>query len=141
MEFHDKEYDKILAIKSREGERIPLDAPVVATGGVEVWLNRLLNMARQSVNTVICNAVAAAREPEYEHIPFIESVPAQVCYRSRLSPNRTEREHAKVNLIARNPNLPGTDLTSRNRGRGCLLSGICVPSCLLIRVCYSWLPP
>lgn len=90
VEFHEKEYDKIMAIKSREGERIPLDMPVMATGGVEVWLNRLLNMARQSINTVICNAVAAAREPEYEHIPFIESVPAQVCHRPILSPNRTD---------------------------------------------------
>lgn len=67
-----------MAIKSREGERIPLDSPVMATGGVEVWLNKLLAMVRQSVNTVICNAVASAQEPEYDAIPFIEAIPAQV---------------------------------------------------------------
>ncbi|XP_052127393.1 dynein axonemal heavy chain 5-like [Frankliniella occidentalis] len=102
--FHEKEYDKILAIKSREGESITLDTPVVATGGVEVWLNKLLAMVRQSVNTVICNAVANAREPEYEDIPFIESIPAQVAllHIQMLWTQRAERalKEARLNRQA-----------------------------------------
>ena len=34
--FHEKEYDKILAINSREGESVSLDNPVMAQVGV--WL-------------------------------------------------------------------------------------------------------
>lgn len=36
VKFHEKEYDKILAINSREGESVILDNPVMAQVGV--WL-------------------------------------------------------------------------------------------------------
>jgi len=77
-EFSDKEYDKIVAILSRESERIPLDQPVIATGGVEVWLNSLLMMQRQSLNTVICNGAAFLSDPAFDLITMVETFPAQV---------------------------------------------------------------
>lgn len=57
--FHEKEYDDILAISSREAETIPLEKKVRAQGNVELWLGELLQGAMDSLHAVIRDAVMA----------------------------------------------------------------------------------
>nr|WAW84836.1 axonemal dynein heavy chain C [Halisarca dujardinii] len=76
--FHDKEYDKILKINSREPETIELDKPVVASGNVETWLGALLKIAHQSVHTVIRQAAVAMDDPSFNLMEFLGEYPAQI---------------------------------------------------------------
>ena len=82
--FHPKEYDKILEINSREPETVQLDKPVVAQGHVEIWLGKLLDMARNSVASVIMNAHVTVSNPNLVLLEFLESFPAQVSRFKRL---------------------------------------------------------
>ena len=76
--FHVKEYDTILEINSKEPETIPLDSKVIAQGHVELWLGKLLDMARQSVASVVRNAHISISNPSFILLEFLESFPAQV---------------------------------------------------------------
>ena len=78
VEFHERDYDRILAIISKEGERIVLDKYVMALGNVEEWLNNLLKMSHQSVHTVIRQAHIAINDPGFDAMEFLGSFPAQV---------------------------------------------------------------
>ena len=76
--FHEKEYDRILAISSREEETIPLEEPVLAQGNVEAWLGQLLQGAMDSLHAVIRNASVAIQNPSFDLLNFLNSFPAQV---------------------------------------------------------------
>ncbi|XP_051576060.1 dynein axonemal heavy chain 5 [Myxocyprinus asiaticus] len=78
VRFHDKMYDKILAISSREGETVELDRPVTAEGNVEVWLNALLKESQRSLHLIIRQAALAIQDSTFELIDFLDSFPAQV---------------------------------------------------------------
>lgn len=78
VEFHERDYDRILAIVSKEGERVVLDKYVMALGNVEEWLNNLLKMSQQSVHTVIRQAHIAINDPGFDAMEFLGSFPAQV---------------------------------------------------------------
>ena len=78
VEFHERDYDRILAVISKEGERVPLDKYVVALGNVEEWLNNLLKMCHRSVHTVIRQAHIAINDPSFDAMEFLGSFPAQV---------------------------------------------------------------
>jgi len=83
VSFHEKDYDKILAINSREGESVSLDNPVMAQGNVEVWLNTLLMESRSSLHSVIRTASIAIKDPSFKLKDFLDTYPAQVkrlCY-------------------------------------------------------------
>ncbi|XP_066028864.1 dynein axonemal heavy chain 5 isoform X2 [Pocillopora verrucosa] len=76
--FHEKEYDKILAINSREGESVTLENPVMAQGNVEVWLNTLLKESGTSLHSVIRTASIAIKDPSFKLKDFLDTYPAQV---------------------------------------------------------------
>ncbi|XP_055492119.1 LOW QUALITY PROTEIN: dynein axonemal heavy chain 8-like [Leucoraja erinacea] len=78
VEFHPKDYDRILSVISREEEQIQLDAPVIAKGPVEIWLSDLLRMQQSSLHTVIKLAYYSFSEPDFQLIPFLYEAPGQV---------------------------------------------------------------
>ncbi len=78
VRFHDKEYDRILAIISSEGETIELEKPFKADGNVENWLMRFLSVSQKAVNNVIRTAYLNLTEPGFNLIEFLDSFPAQV---------------------------------------------------------------
>ena len=63
--FHEKEYDRILAISSREQETVQLENAVIAQGNVELWLGQLLNEAMSSLHGVIRDASIAIDSPSF----------------------------------------------------------------------------
>ncbi|XP_075877996.1 dynein axonemal heavy chain 8-like [Nelusetta ayraudi] len=78
VEFHPKEYDKILAVISQEGEKLPLDAPVIAQGAVEIWLGELLIQQQASLHTVIRAADIEINDEEFDLLAFLDKFQAQV---------------------------------------------------------------
>ncbi|NXK51034.1 DYH8 protein, partial [Chauna torquata] len=78
VEFHAKDYDRILAVISREGEKIPLDAPVIAKGPVELWLQDLLRVQQISLHGIIRAAYYQISDPGYNLLNFLNHFPAQV---------------------------------------------------------------
>ena len=76
--FHAKEYDRIMAICSREGETIRLEKPVMAMGNVEVWLGQLLQQALDSLHSVIRDASVAIHCVTFDLLEFLNTYPAQV---------------------------------------------------------------
>ncbi|PIK45719.1 hypothetical protein BSL78_17425 [Apostichopus japonicus] len=78
VEFHEKDYDKILSVVSREGEMIPLDKPVIAKGNVEMWLGELLNLQQSSLHSVIKDASHAINDPSFQLLSFLNHYIAQV---------------------------------------------------------------
>ncbi|NWX18802.1 DYH8 protein, partial [Aegotheles bennettii] len=78
VDFHPKDYDRMLAVISREGEKIPLDTPVIAKGPVELWLQDLLRVQQISLHGIIRTAYYQISEPGYELLSFLQHFPAQV---------------------------------------------------------------
>merc|ERR1739848_76597 len=81
VQFHEKEYNKIMSYASREGETVMLDKPVMAQGNVEVWLGELLTMQQDSLHSVIRNANISVLDAAFlpdNMIPFMTDQPAQV---------------------------------------------------------------
>ncbi|KAG5316447.1 DYH8 protein, partial [Acromyrmex insinuator] len=73
LKFSEKEYDKIIAMSSREDEQIILEKEVGCTGGVENWLNVLLTVHQQSVGAVISLGLQSLRTPEFDILLLIEN--------------------------------------------------------------------
>ena len=78
MVFHEKDYDRIIGISSREEETIPLEQPVLAQGNVEAWLGQLLQGAMDSLHAVIRDAFVTIQNPSFDLLDFLNSFAAQV---------------------------------------------------------------
>ncbi|XP_076759064.1 dynein heavy chain 8, axonemal kl-3 [Xylocopa sonorina] len=78
LEFHEKEYEKIVAMYSREGERVLLEKDVVCTGGVENWLNTLLSVHQFSMGSVISQGLQTFANEDFDIIQLIDDSILQV---------------------------------------------------------------
>ncbi|NWQ86048.1 DYH5 protein, partial [Burhinus bistriatus] len=78
VRFHERIYDRMLSISSREGETVELTRPVMAEGNVEVWLNSLLKESQLSLHHVIRQAAAHIQETNFQLTEFLSTYPAQV---------------------------------------------------------------
>ncbi|KAM5298313.1 dynein axonemal heavy chain 8 [Ctenodactylus gundi] len=76
--FHAKDYDRMMAVISREGEKIFLDTPVMAKGPVELWLMDLLKMQMSSLHNIIRSAFYEISDAGFQLLPFLSHFPAQV---------------------------------------------------------------
>ncbi|XP_045906997.1 dynein axonemal heavy chain 8-like isoform X1 [Micropterus dolomieu] len=78
VKFHATEYDKILAVISQEGEKLPLDSPVVAQGAVELWLGELLLQQQASLHSVIKASDLEINDEDFDLLSFLNKFQAQV---------------------------------------------------------------
>ncbi|XP_033641432.1 dynein heavy chain 8, axonemal-like [Asterias rubens] len=78
VEFHEKDYDRIIACISREGETVALDQPVIAKGNVEMWLGELLVLQQKSLHSVIRDANRVINDSSFELLGFLNNFIAQV---------------------------------------------------------------
>lgn len=73
------EYDTALEIVSKEGEGIPLEHSVTCVGGVENWLNLLLDESKGSVNQILGNVWTYIMDPDFKFLTMVDQYPSQVC--------------------------------------------------------------
>ncbi|XP_063956179.1 dynein axonemal heavy chain 8-like [Lytechinus pictus] len=78
VEFHEKDYDRIMSCISREGEVIPLEKPVIAKGNVETWLGELLDNQMRSLHGIIRDASRVINDSSFELLSFLNTYIAQV---------------------------------------------------------------
>uniref|UniRef100_F6PHB9 AAA+ ATPase domain-containing protein n=1 Tax=Ciona intestinalis TaxID=7719 RepID=F6PHB9_CIOIN len=78
VDFHEKDYDRMLAVVSKEGETIMLEKQVVAKGNVEIWLGDLLREQQNSLHAVIRDAAIQLSDAGFQIHPYLETAPAQV---------------------------------------------------------------
>ncbi|KAF5281562.1 hypothetical protein FQA39_LY05097 [Lamprigera yunnana] len=72
--FDKEKYENAIMMKSDLGEVVKLDKPVVCIGGVEIWLNKVLNTVRDSVRNVIAQQAQCFNDPNYNFITgFVDS--------------------------------------------------------------------
>lgn len=68
VDFDEQQTDNIIAMNSDLGENIPFEKSVQCTGGVEFWLNNLLQMVRDTVKNVCAAQAQCLNDPEYDFI-------------------------------------------------------------------------
>ncbi|KAJ8938536.1 hypothetical protein NQ318_016906 [Aromia moschata] len=68
VDFDEKKTDVIVAMCSNLGERIAFEKGVQCTGGVEIWLNQLLQTVRLTIKNVIAAQAQCFVDPEYDFV-------------------------------------------------------------------------
>ncbi|XP_062548437.1 dynein axonemal heavy chain 8 [Armigeres subalbatus] len=68
VEFEENTLGKIISLFSDNGEGVPLGRPVLCTGGVEIWLNRLLVEMQDTIRDILANMAQNLNNPEFEFI-------------------------------------------------------------------------
>lgn len=80
LDFSQKDYNKIVAMYSRENENIVLEKEVSCVGGVEYWLNNLLIVHQQSVGGVISQGLQILAQGEMNLLELIDNSVLQVMF-------------------------------------------------------------
>ncbi|XP_026320150.1 dynein heavy chain 8, axonemal [Hyposmocoma kahamanoa] len=76
VDFDDK--DRIYQMNSDNGETIPMERPVACVGGVEIWLNVLLDTMKDTVRSMIANICQTMTgDPEFDFINMFWNFPGQ----------------------------------------------------------------
>lgn len=65
-------------MKSDLGERIPFEKGVQCSGGVEYWLNNLLQVVRDTIKNVLATQAQCLADPEYDFIAGFQGFCGQV---------------------------------------------------------------
>ncbi|CAG7714181.1 unnamed protein product [Allacma fusca] len=78
IDWHVKEYNKMLGVISKEGEKITFDEFVTAEGNVEVWLGNLLDSQRKNLQAVIRDASYSINATDFDLLDFLATYIAQV---------------------------------------------------------------
>ncbi|KAI4504021.1 hypothetical protein M0802_000492 [Mischocyttarus mexicanus] len=78
LEFSKKDYENIIAIYSREKEKIVLEKVVVCLGGVENWLNTFLSVHQMSVAAVISHGMTLLNTTDFDILALIDNSVLQV---------------------------------------------------------------
>ncbi|XP_055849438.1 dynein axonemal heavy chain 8 [Episyrphus balteatus] len=73
VDFQDKTIDVIIALNSSNGEKVMLENAVQCSGGVELWLGKLLKEMQDSMRTVLAGMALSLRDPEFN---FAEEFPS-----------------------------------------------------------------
>ncbi|KAJ8960345.1 hypothetical protein NQ317_010570, partial [Molorchus minor] len=68
VDFDEKKTDLIVAMCSDKGRRIAFEKGVQCSGGVELWLNNLLQTVRSTIKNVIALQSQCFVDPEYDFI-------------------------------------------------------------------------
>ncbi|XP_022239106.1 dynein heavy chain 8, axonemal-like [Limulus polyphemus] len=76
--FHEKDYDRILSVYSREEEEIMLEKSIIAKGNVEIWLGELLEIQQKSLHGIIRDCYQALDDSDFKLISFLKKYIAQV---------------------------------------------------------------
>ena len=75
VKFDPADYNKIVAVISKEGELVQLERAVRAEGSVEIWLMQLLTTVKESVNSIIRNAYHIISDSNFDMLDFIKKNP------------------------------------------------------------------
>ena len=78
VKFDPADYNKIVAVISKEGETVQLERAVRAEGSVEIWLMQLLTTVKESVNSIVRNAYHIISDSNFDMFEFIKKYQAQV---------------------------------------------------------------
>ena len=78
VKFDSTDYNKIIAVMSKEEELVKLEKSVRAEGTVEIWLMALLTSAKESLHSLIRSAFHIISESNFDMIDFIKKFQAQV---------------------------------------------------------------
>ena len=78
VKFDPLDYNKIVAVVSKEEEVIKLEKTVRAEGSVELWLMSLLTSAKEALHAIIRNAYHIIGDNSFDMLDFIKKFQAQV---------------------------------------------------------------
>ncbi|EDS37982.1 ciliary dynein heavy chain 5 [Culex quinquefasciatus] len=68
VEFEEKTFGKIISLMSDNGEVVPLGRPVFCTGGVELWINRLLVEMQDTIRDILATMAQNLNSADFDFI-------------------------------------------------------------------------
>lgn len=78
VKFDPSDYNKIIAVLSKEEEIVFLEKSVRAEGSVELWLMSLLTSSKEALHSIIRSAYHIISESNFDMLDFIKKFQAQV---------------------------------------------------------------
>ncbi|XP_058453053.1 dynein axonemal heavy chain 8 [Malaya genurostris] len=68
VEFEEKTFGKIISLLSDNKEKVPLGRPVFCTGGVEIWLGRLLTEMQDTIRDILAAMAQCLASADFNFI-------------------------------------------------------------------------